>query len=644
MNDYGFVKVAAGVTKVSVANTTKNAQNIVSIIKEAYDKDVQILVCPELSLTAYTCQDLFFQQELLQKAIASLGNILEQTRNLDIISIIGLPLYNDNALYNCAVVIKNGEILGIVPKTYIPNYGEFYEKRWFRSGKDIKNKTLTILGQEVPFGVDLIFEDKNNSLISFGIEICEDLWVPIPPSSYLSMRGANIIFNLSASNELIGKYDYRLDLVKNQSARCYSGYVYAGAGVSESTTDLVFGGHAIIAECGTLLANSERFIDDNNLTIADIDVLRLHNERVKNTCYTENACNKDFRRIKLDIRKKETDKLDRYISKSPFVPENKNDLDKVCKETFQIQVMGLAKRLTHTNIKKVVIGVSGGLDSTLALFVCVKTFDYLKIDRKNILAITMPGFGTSSETRDNAYLLMDKLGVTNIEIDIKEACLKHFSDIGHDKDVYDVTYENVQARERTQILMDIANKHGALVIGTGDLSELALGWCTYNGDHMSMYAVNTSIPKTLVKSLITWIIENESDENSKKVLQHIIDIPISPELLPPDKDNKISQKTEDIIGKYDLHDFFLYYFMKYGARPSKINFLAKKAFGEENKEVIKNTLRIFVKRFFTQQFKRSCMPDGAKVGNINLSPRGDLRMPSDAEYELWLNDLDNIED
>ena len=641
MNNYGFVKVAAGVNKVSVANTTKNAQNIIEIIKEAYDKDVQILVCPELSLTAYTCQDLFFQQELLQKALESLNYILEQTKNLDIISIIGVPLNFESALYNCAFVINKGQILGVVPKTYIPNHGEFYEKRWFKSGKNIRNRTFTLFGQEVPFGVDLIFEDNNNPLISFGVEICEDLWVPIPPSSYLSMGGANIIFNLSASNELIGKCDYRISLVKNQSARCFSGYVYAGAGVSESTTDLVFGGHAIITECGTLLKQSERFVDENNLTIADIDVLRLHNERIKNTSYTDNRCNKEFRRVKFDIRKLEVFKLDRHIEKSPFVPQDKNALDKVCKETFSIQVMGLAKRLKHTNINKVVIGVSGGLDSTLALFVCVKTFDYLKIDRKNILAITMPGFGTSSETRGNAYLLMDKLGVTNMEIDIKEACLKHFSDIGHDKNVYDVTYENVQARERTQILMDIANKHGALVIGTGDLSELALGWCTYNGDHMSMYAVNTSIPKTLVKSLITWIIENESDENSQKVLQHIIDIPISPELLPPDENNKIAQKTEDIIGKYDLHDFFLYYFMKYGAKPSKIYFLAQNAFGIENSEVIKNTLKIFVKRFFTQQFKRSCMPDGAKVGNINLSPRGDLRMPSDADFELWFNDIDD---
>ena len=505
---------------------------------------------------------------------------------------------------------------------------------------DIINKTIRLLEQDVPFGVDLIFQDKINNLVSFGIEICEDLWVPIPPSCHLSMGGAKIIFNLSASNELIGKCDYRRELVKNQSARCFCGYVYASAGVGESTTDLVFGGHAIIAESGVILNESQRFIDQNNLTISDIDVFNINAQRIKSTCYMANDCNKEFRIVEFEKREIVNKTLDRVILKSPFVPTNKEELDKVCKEIFSIQVMGLAKRLSHTGLYKVVIGVSGGLDSTLALFVATKTFDYLKIPRENILAVTMPGFGTTNDTKNNAHSLMKNLKVTNIEIDIKDACIKHFDDIGHDKDCYDVTYENVQARERTQILMDIANKNNALVVGTGDLSELALGWCTYNGDHMSMYSVNTSIPKTLVKSLITWIINNESDEREQQVLQSIIDIPISPELLPPDKNNSISQKTEDIIGKYDLHDFFLYHFIKYGASPSKIYFLAKIAFGEENKAVIKDTLKIFIKRFFTQQFKRSCVPDGVKVGNISLSPRGDLRMPSDAEFDVWFCDLE----
>lgn len=638
--DYGMIKVAAGVTKVSVANTKKNTENIIDIIKEAYSKNVQILVCPELTITSYTCADLFFQHKLLDEAKQSLKTILDETSGLDIVAIIGMPICYNNSLYNCAVVVQSGKVLGVVPKTYIPNHGEFYEKRWFNAGIKIINKTIHLLEQDVPFGVDLIFQDKINNLVSFGIEICEDLWVPIPPSCHLSMGGTKIIFNLSASNELIGKCDYRRELVKNQSARCFCGYVYASAGVGESTTDLVFGGHAIIAESGVILNESQRFIDQNNLTISDIDVFNINAQRIKSTCYMANDCNKEFRIVEFEKREIVNKTLDRVILKSPFVPTNKEELDKVCKEIFSIQVMGLAKRLSHTGLDKVVIGVSGGLDSTLALFVATKTFDYLKIPRENILAVTMPGFGTTNDTKNNAHSLMKNLKVTNIEIDIKDACIKHFDDIGHDKDCYDVTYENVQARERTQILMDIANKNNALVVGTGDLSELALGWCTYNGDHMSMYSVNTSIPKTLVKSLITWIINNESDEMEQQVLQSIIDIPISPELLPPDKNNSISQKTEDIIGKYDLHDFFLYHFIKYGASPSKIYFLAKIAFGEENKAVIKDTLKIFIKRFFTQQFKRSCVPDGVKVGNISLSPRGDLRMPSDAEFDVWFCDLE----
>ena len=636
--NYGFVKVAAGITKVSVANTKKNAYNIIDIIKEAYSKNVQILVCPELCITAYTCQDLFFQHKLISDAKESLKHILEETCDLDIVSILGMPVYYKNKLYNCAVVIQSGKILGIVPKTYLPNYGEFLEKRWFYSGKDLKNTTIQMFGSCVPFGVDLIFVDSKNPNLSFGVEICEDLWAPISPSSYLCMEGAKIIFNLSASNDLVSKGDRRRSLVKEQSNKCLSGYVYVSSGVGESTTDLVFGGHAIIAESGVILKESERFLDENQLVISDIDILKLTDKRIKLTSFLPNNGGATFRQIDFCVRDVKLELLDRHIERFPFVPQNTQKLNEVCNEVFSIQKMGLAKRLKHTGIDKVVVGVSGGLDSTLALLVVTKVFDYLKIPRKNILAVTMPGFGTTDGTKNNAKILIQSLEVSEINVDIREACERHFRDIGHDGNKYDVTYENVQARERTQILMDIANKNNALVVGTGDLSELALGFCTYNGDHMSMYGVNSGVPKTLVKCLINWEMNNEENDDLKMVLKKIIDLPISPELLPPNG-NDISQKTEDIIGKYDLHDFFLYHFLKYGASPSKIYFLAKIAFSNVDQEVIKKTLKIFLDRFFSQQFKRSCMPDSVKVGKISLSPRSDLKMPSDAENDMWLEDF-----
>lgn len=636
--NYGFVKVAAGVTKVRVANTKSNSYNIVNIIRDAYSKNVQILVCPELCITAYTCQDLFFQHKLIDDAKESIKYILEETKNLDIVSILGAPFYYKNKLYNCAIVIQSGNILGIVPKIHLPNYSEFSEKRWFCSGGEVIDKTINMFGMEVPFGADLIFVDCNNPNLSFGIEICEDLWVPIPPSSYLSMEGAKIIFNLSASNDFIGKYNRRKNLVKEQSNKCISGYVYASAGVGESTTDLVFGGHAIIAETGNILKESRRFVDENQLIVSDIDILRLMDKRGKLTSFLPNNDKVHFRCVNFCIRDVSFENLDRVVSRLPFIPQNKQELEEVCNEVICIQMMGLAKRLKHTKIEKVVVGVSGGLDSTLALIVAAKVFDYLKISRKNILAVTMRGFGTTETTKNNAKILIESLGVSKIDIDIREACEKHFLNIGHLPNIYDVTYENVQARERTQILMDIANKNNGIVVGTGDLSELALGFCTYNGDHMSMYGINSGVPKTLVRYLISFVMDNEKNEQLKEVLNQIIDLPISPELLPSNGGD-ITQKTEDIIGRYDLHDFFLYHFIKYGASPRKIYFLAKIAFFDVDEEVIKETLKIFLRRFFSQQFKRSCMPDGVKIGKINLSPRSDFKMPSDAENDIWLDDF-----
>lgn len=639
--NHGFVRVAAGVIKVSVANTKENATNIVAIIKEAYDRGVQILVCPELAITSYTCQDLFFQHKLLDDANESLRYILDETAVLDIVSIVGMPITYDNKLYNCAVVIQKGRILGVVPKVYIPNYGEFYEQRWFVSGKNIRKRNIQLLGNEVPFGVDLIFRDVNDISITFGVEICEDLWVVVPPSSLMSKAGANIIFNLSASNELIGKYKHRRDLVCHQSYKCMGGYVYASSGVGESTTDLVFGGHAIIAESGDILAESERFVDANQLIVSDIDVLNITNERMKNTSYYNDSDGCEYRHISFDVRKVKLEKLERKIDRNPFVSDEKDKLDATCTEAFSIQTMGLAQRLKHIGTDKVVIGVSGGLDSTLALFVVVNVFDYLDVPRSNIIAVTMPGFATTNNTRSIAHVLMEELGVLHMEIDIKDACLEHLANIEHDTNVYDVTYENVQARERTQILMDVANKNNAIVVGTGDLSELALGWCTYNGDHMSMYSVNASIPKTLIKCMVEWIMNNESNTKIKLALSDVLNMPISPELVPTKADDGSMQKTEDAIGKYELHDFFLYHFMKHGADPSKIYFLAKMAFGKDEDGEIKNTLKTFVKRFFGQQFKRSCMPDGVKIGHVGLSPRGDLKMPSDAKDSIWLDDLED---
>jgi len=639
--NYGFVRAAAAVPRLKVADCEFNAGNIIDIIKKADEKGAQFIVFPEMSITAYTCADLFHQHGLLKEAAAQLGNILEKTGDTGTVAIIGMPLLIDNQLFNCGVAIQKGRILGAVPKTYIPNYKEFYEERWFAGGAKSLSDSVRLCGQQAPFGVDLLFEAEEDCSICFGIEICEDLWVPMPPSSYQAVAGATILFNLSASNEIVGKYEYRKDLVKQQSGRCIAGYVYTSSGVDESTTDIVFGGHAIIAENGGVIAESERFARHEQIVYADIDVERLVNDRLKNTSFMDAASNKKFRKVPFKLKRIEFQAVNRYIDPYPFVPSDTEMRDERCKEIFAIQTAGLGKRLEHTGMKHAVIGISGGLDSTLALLVTARTFDMLKIPRENIIAVTMPGFGTTDMTYTNAVRLIQSMKVSMREISIKDACLQHFRDIGHNADVHDVTYENVQARERIQILMDIANKLGGLVVGTGDLSELALGWCTYNGDHMSMYSVNCGIPKTLVKFMVRWVADNVAEGEAKEVLYKILDTPITPELLPPDSKGEINQKTEDIIGPYELHDFFLYHMVRYGAPPKKILFLAGQAFkGKYSREEIKNWLKVFYRRFFSQQFKRSCLPDGPKVGTISLSPRGDWRMPSDAEARTWLKELE----
>lgn len=638
LKEQGFVRVGAVVPKLKVADTEFNCNEIIKQIEIASNNKIQIAVFPELCITGYTCQDLFEQDILLEEAEKSLDKILEYTNNLDIICIIGMPIKAENQLFNTAVVIQKGRILGIVPKTFIPNYSEFYEKRWFTSSKNANNKEIEILGQKVPFGIDLLFKDKANNEICFGIEICEDVWAVEPPSNKLSLLGANIIFNLSASNEVIGKKEYRRELVKMQSAKTISGYVYCSSGVNESTSDVVFSGESMIFENGSCLANNQRFDFESNMIFTEIDTKRLANDRRKNTSFMGNPVDLEYREIEINIPDN-IENLTREYSKTPFVPEDKKKISEICEEILNIQSYGLAKRLLHTNINKTVIGISGGLDSTLAFLVITKAYEILNLPKENIIAITMPGFGTTSRTHNNSIKLINEYGATFREINITKSSLQHLEDIGHDKNIKDVTYENAQARERTKILMDVANKENGLVIGTGDLSELALGWCTYNGDHMSMYAVNTSIPKTLVKYIIKWVAGN-SKEECKNIINDILDTPISPELLPPDEKGNIEQKTEKQVGPYILHDFFLYHFLRYGAEPKKIYILACKTFKQDfKKEEIKHWLQVFIKRFFTQQFKRNCMPDGPKVGTVSLSPRGDLRMPSDVNYNIWLKNL-----
>lgn len=631
-----FVKVGAACPKLRVADVNYNVENIIIQINEAYKNNTKLLVFPELSITSYTCGDLFTQKVLIEKAYEGLHTICADSKDKDILIIVGAPLLYNYNLYNCAFAIFEGKILGIVPKSFIPNYTEFYEKRWFTEGLNLLDKKVDLFfQQDIPFGTNLIFGYKD---LKVGIEICEDLWVAIPPSSQLSLMGANIICNLSASNELVSKSTYRKLLVENQSARCMGAYIYASAGVHESTTDLLFSGHLLISENGGTINENERFQRENEVLYGFIDIFKLNSERSKNISFRDSSkiLTNEPKLVPISFKDTSIKSFDRFISKHPFVPSSEKEREIRCREIFNIQSSALAKRLEHTKSKKAVIGISGGLDSTLALLVIVKTFDLLGLDRKNILTITMPGFGTTDRTYNNALTLCKELGCDLREINIVEACLKHFEDIGHDKNIHDITYENVQARERTQILMDLANKEGGILVGTGDLSELALGWCTYNGDHMSMYSVNTSIPKTLVRYLVKYVADFESSKEVNETLLDILDTPVSPELLPKDENGEIAQKTEDIVGPYELHDFFLYHFIRHGSSPERIMFLAKNAFKNDySEEVIKKWLDKFLWRFFSQQFKRSALPDGPKVGTISLSPRGDWRMPSDASPNSW---------
>ena len=633
--NYGYVKVAAAVPRVKVADCRFNAEQIEKEIIIADGKGVQIIAFPELCITGYTCGDLFAQQLLLEEAEIGLIRILNDTRQMDIISILGMPVACNGALLNVAVVIQKGKVLGVIPKTYLPNYKEFYEKRWFTSACEVHESSIRLCGQVVPMGRNLLFETAD---VTFGVEICEDLWAPIPPSSVLALQGAELLFNLSADTEAIGKHAYLRSLIGQQSARCISGYVFSSCGFGESTTDVVFAGNGLIYENGNLLAASKRFSFEEQMVAGEIDVDYLRAERRVNTTFAAcraNCASEPAVRISTEYVDGKDLNLTRTYNPHPFVPQGAA-LDERCEEIFSIQTSGLAQRLVHTKAQSAVVGISGGLDSTLALLVCVKTFDKLGWSRRGIIGVTMPGFGTTDRTYTNAVDLMKALGVTIREVSIKEACIQHFKDINHDIDVHDVVYENAQARERTQILMDIANQTRGLVIGTGDLSELALGWATYNGDHMSMYGVNTGIPKTLVKHLVKWVAENGMDDASRGTLLDIADTPISPELIPADENGNISQVTEDLVGPYELHDFFLYYFIRCGFPPSKIFFLAARTFkGVYDEETIRKWLQTFYRRFFSQQFKRSCLPDGPKVGSISLSPRGDWRMPSDAGSEMW---------
>ncbi|ABK61272.1 NAD(+) synthase [Clostridium novyi] len=633
-----FIRVASACPVVNVGDIKFNVENIKNCIDLALKENSKLVILPELSITAYTCADLFLNQTLIEKSMEGIKDICDFSLDKDILIAVGAPLLFNYSLYNCAYIIYNGKILGIVPKNYLPNYSEFYEKRWFTEGHDIISEKVNLPFQnDVPFGINLLFTSGN---FKFGFEICEDLWTVIPPSSYLALMGANIIGNLSASNELVSKADYRKFVVSSQSARCMSSYVYASSGVFESTTDVVFSGHLMIAENGRILKSNNRFQRENEVITSIIDVDKINNMRMKNLSFRDSKRACHIKPLEISFNFKDTNicNFDRKINKHPFVPSNEHEREVRSKEIFNIQSAGLAKRLNHTGLKKVIVGISGGLDSTLALLVAVNTFDLLKLPRKNIITITMPGFGTTDRTYNNAVDLCKKLGTDFREINIVDSCLQHFKDIGHPAEIHDVTYENVQARERTQILMDLANKEAALLVGTGDLSEIALGWATYNGDHMSMYSVNCSIPKTLVRYLVKFSAEHNSEKDISDILIDILDTPVSPELLPKDKDGKIAQKTEDIVGPYELHDFFLYYFMRQNATFEKILYLAKEAFKDDyDEETIKKWLDKFMRRFFTQQFKRSAIPDGPKVGTISLSPRGDLKMPSDASYNIWVD-------
>lgn len=633
----GFVKVATVTPYIRVADVEFNKEQICRKMDEAAASGAKIIVFPELCVTGYTCSDLFTQDVLLDHAREVLTEIAAHTRDMDALVFVGAPLAVDGELYNVAAAMNHGKILGLTTKTFLPNYGEFYEMRQFREGPE-KAREIEFDGEMVPFGPKILFTAKQMEHLIVAAEICEDVWSPVPPSIEAVREGATVIVNCSASDETIGKATYRESLIEGQSARLIAGYIYSNAGEGESTTDLVFGGHNLIAENGTILAESKRF--ENGIIYSEIDVNRLMSERRKNTTF-KTAKERTLTRVPFDIEITETE-LTRVFPSRPFVPSENRERAKRCEEILTIQAMGLKKRLEHTHAKCAVVGISGGLDSTLALLVTAKAFDALGLDRKHIISVTMPCFGTTDRTYNNACKMSLSLGAELREVPIAAAVMQHFKDIGHDPEDHSVTYENSQARERTQVIMDIANANGGMVIGTGDMSELALGWATYNGDHMSMYGVNASVPKTLVRHLVQYYADTTDDKELQEVLYDVLDTPVSPELLPP-KDGKIAQKTEDLVGPYELHDFFLYYFLRFGYAPSKIYRIAKYSFaGEYDDETIYKWLRTFCWRFFAQQFKRSCLPDGPKVGTVALSPRGDWRMPSDACVASWMRDLEQV--
>ena len=649
MNRFGFFRVASAVPNVKVADCRYNALQIERLIKEAESKGAEVVVFPELAITGSTCMDLFLSQTLKEQSLKQLEYLTESTVGSDIIAIVGLPVYRWNRIFNCAAVLQNGHILGIAAKSSIPTHGEAQESRWFSPASHLQESTITICNQEVFIGNNLIFKTEEENPVTFAIEIGADFQTPVPVSSMLALNGAQIIFNPSADCDTIGKYEYICSLIRNHSTRTLAGYVYSSAGFGESSTDLAFSGNAIIAENGRILACSDHFSLEEQLVISDMDINYLQHDRTASSTFVsdnllmsegiiEIECGKT-----LQLPNNNNGQLIYPVDPHPFVPQG-DSLNDRCREIFNIQTSALAKRLVHTNCSSAVIGISGGLDSTLAILVAVKTFDILKLNRKGIIAITMPGFGTTGRTYNNAMALMESLGVTIKEISIKEACIQHFKDIEHNMENHNVVYENSQARERTQILMDVANQMNAMVIGTGDLSELALGWATYNGDHMSMYGVNAGIPKTLVKSLVEWVANNSDNDVTKETLLDIANTPISPELIPADNHGNIKQKTEDLVGPYELHDFFIYHFLRHGASPAKIFYLANIAFdGVYDRETIKKWLSTFFRRFFNQQFKRSCLPDGPKIGSVSLSPRGDWRMPSDAASTLWLKEMEELQ-
>ena len=642
---YHFFKVCTATPKLMVGDCKYNTEQIISCIKEAADQRAGLILFPELCITGYTCADLFFQTTLLMEVQKSIENLLDESKHHEQIIVVGAPVSHEEHLYNTAIVIFKGQILGIVPKTYLPNYSEFYEKRWFHPSYDILHTSITYCGFTVPFSPYILFKATNQPYLSFAIEICEDLWAMIPPSLHHAQAGATMLLNLSSSNEIVGKEVYRRHLIAQQSARTMSAYLYTSSGIYESTTDLAFGGHKLIYENGNKISESELFKRDNDLLYGIVDLERVYKERIKQNHFKQAEIIKalNYQTAAFEIQNQPFE-WHRFVDAQPFVPSDPTARKERCKHIFNIQAHSLARRMEHTKSQSLVVGISGGLDSTLALLVCVKAIKILDLPPTHILGVTMPGFGTSDRTYNNAITLMQLLGITLKEISIVASATQHLKDIEHDMSSHDVTYENAQARERTQILMDLSNKYNGIVVGTGDLSELALGWATYNGDHMSMYAVNASIPKTLVRYLVDYVADYESETATKAVLQDILDTPVSPELLPTDHQGAIAQKTEDIVGPYELHDFYLYNMMRFGFSPTKIYFLAKQAFkGIYDHQTLLKWLEVFYRRFFNQQFKRSCLPDGPKVGSICLSPRGDWRMPSDASSRLWLDEIKTLQ-